>query len=1177
MIPVHNHSEYSALDGYSKPEEIAARILEVGAPGAFLTDHGTVAGFPEFRKAMEREGLKVGYGMEAYQARGSRLIKKNAETDKSYRKGEDAFHLVLLAMTNEGYRNLLRISDKAHRTGFHYDPRVDAELLAQYSEGIVATTACIGSLVNQRLMEDDLGPFDDLIGIFGDNLLVEVHTYDSKLQRALNEELARLAAERGLRLVYANDAHYAVPEQYDIHEVLLCAQMNEKFGNLRYAHFLDENGEQRHHPPCLYIMDEAEVRERLADGYRPGQGGLTPGQIDEAIATSDWLMESNAVSLGEKSNQVYLPKVSEKGRGADDLLLDLIESGLARRYPGGKLTREIVDRAEEEYDTLCGAIGGMGADYFLVVHDYITWAKAQGILVGPGRGSVGGSLVAYLIGLTNVDPLKHDLQFQRFWNVGRTDGLPDVDTDFQKTRRHDMIEYVQGKYGDDKVLMIGSHVYLAPKAAVRKAATVVYDDPPYGLVNKITHDIMKKTDTVRAGQLLTWEELFEKDPESFLDEKGAAILRDAREELAPYLADEQWQPMFDAAEGLSGRLSTYGVHASAVVISEVPLDEHLPARSASDSDIAKDRVMVTQAEMDVVEKAGFPKFDFLGLKTLDMLMRAAKLANPGWTDQDAVEYYWSLDVEDPETVSEEYYELIDKGQTLGLFQIDDKYGAKKIGRDLKPRTLAHLGAIVALNNPGPQRTGVVDAYLACRNGEADPQERDAILAPILTDTYGEFVYQEQVIAYFTELYKRSHPRGFDEDDKDLQKAILSEADHIRKMVGKRLFRDMAAYLPVYVAIATDGDIHRCMEKYGDEVDPRDREEIIKDFEKAGYTGARMHEDDALANWDDIVAFSLYGFNKAHAIEYGTVLAWTLHAKGKWPTEFGMAGIEYADKPEKVAGYVNESRARGVAVLPPDVNRSEEVISKAGDGEIIYGLADVKGVGVASARWVVQNRPYASPEAFVQKLKLQDKPACNMGHFKVLMEAGAFDPFGHRLRECDFDSCAGTGRAVRMVPKKSGDGEKRERYECPECGGVGWVPCDLPTEGKRAAAEKALLGVELTNSYEKLMKKHAKRLGKLPPLSTVEDKEFPKGETTITVAGVITDVRDIVIRSDAHARVAGRKMARATIQWEGEELSFAVFPDTLENYEYLVQENTLGEFTLKQSPKGPSLVKGWKAL
>lgn len=1114
ILPVHLHSEYSALDGFSHPKEIANRLVELDLPGAFLTDHGTVAGLAPFAKALQEQDLWVGYGMEAYQAAGSRADKADAD-GKAFKKGQDSFHLILLAKSLEGYHNLLRISDAAHRTGFYYDPRVDMELLKKYREGLVCTSACMGSLANQRLKVGDTQPLYDLARLFGDDFYVEIHTYEHEEQIEQNLKLVQWAKEHGFPLLVATDAHYTRPEEYDIHEALLCAQYNERIdGPKRTGNYVDADGIQRHHPGCLYIMNEAEVRERLS--YLPDWA------VDDAVANTDLLMQRCDVTPPKPG--LYLPKWKEaEDYSSEDKLFDLVQEGLYVRYADEEtlmVPEHVIERAEAEFEAIVDA--GL-QDYFLIVWDYINYAMRHGVMVGPGRGSVGGSILAYALGITAIDPLKHELQFERFWNPGRADGLPDIDVDFEQSARQFMIEYVKTKYGKDNVLPIGNHIFMRPKSAIDKAGMVLYDDPPYSKMAAIKAIIETTTD---AGLQKTWDDMWE-----MLGELAA-------KEGKPHPLDEyrdQYPDLFDLAQALSGRLQTYGVHASAVVISEVELNDHLPARMASDD--AKRKVLVTQAEMKGVEKAGFPKFDFLGLRNLDTIMMTAILSGdfgdpdvlgPRLFDLIEERQKGELERADPElrealvkvvklfreetdydSLPESYWEQVDKGHTLGFFQVEMGGAARRIAKNLKPRSIEDLGAIVALNRPGPLRDldedgrNTVDRFLARRNGEEETVFPHSFLEDLLAPSYGDFLYQEQVIAYFRKI-------GYS----------LSDADHIRKILGKKLVAEMDKEFPTYMSFAENV----------------------------------MEKQSAEAIWNKIQEFSKYSFNKAHGVGYGTILAWTMYAKWRWPVEFVMASI--ATNPKKVAAYIGEGRRMDITFRLPSINHSKETISKL-DDSIIYGLRDIKGIGEDAAEWIVTHQPYDSPEDFYTKAAAEKPVVVKANHRQALMDAGCFDEFGYRLAKCE--RCAGKGR-VRIDPKK------RILDDCPECNKVGYAKVELPDEKTRVAQEEELLGIPITDLNKEIIERNQEKIDALDDLGDADQDS----ETEVTVPGVVKEVEE---RKASWYIEPGKptKWARVTIEWHGEEVTFAAFPDKYKEKKDRLRKGIVGGFTLKTSKKGPQLI------
>ena len=1078
MFPIHNHSEYSALDGFGKPEEIAARIEQLGLPGCCLTDHGTVAGFAPFVKAMTERNLQYGLGIEAYQARTSRKVtpepyEKMVVNDITGKKQKrkvtprDGAHLILLAKNDTGFKNLMRLSDEASRTGFYYHPRVDWELLEKYHEGIICTSACLAGLVAQGIKEvwepeaDNIEPFNTkalsrYLDIFGDDFFLEMHTYSDPKQHIVNEHLVDIAQERGVPVVYANDAHYCKPSDYIWHETLLCMQQHKGLDEEK-GKYASADDPTAWHPQDLFIMGEDDVRDRLS--YLPDS------VVDEAVANSDLIAERCAATLPEVRTHLPVFKPREKVINNNVFLLDLVEAGLKERYED-PLPPEIEDRAIYEYESIVEA--GLG-DYFLIVWDFINWCRHKKIMVGPGRGSAGGSILAYALGITSVDPIKYGLYFERFWNPGRTDGLPDIDVDIEKARRAEVKQYLANRYGENRVLPIGNHIRMRPKQAIDKAGMALWgkSHKHYGVLELIKKQITKLID---AGVQPDWETIWE----------DAEVAK----ELQRFRDDPTYEPIFAIAEEMTGRLSSYGVHASAVVISDVDLPEYLPCRLVTEDDAGQkgDKIPVTQLEMVGVEDAGFPKFDLLGLKTLDVLKQTCALAGEPDFDFDWYDY---------DNMPIACWQMLENGHTLGLFQIEDGYAARKIASDLHARNIEDLAAIVALNRPGPLRSGMVDRYLARRAGKEATTYAHEMLEPILKDTYGDFLYQEQVIAYFRAI-------GYD----------LGEADAIRKMLGKKQADKMAAEHPRYLERATQF----------------------------------MSQAIAEAIWEDIIGFSKYSFNKSHAVEYGKILAQTMLAKFEWPTEFIMACIEVASNAktkasEKVAKFVQEGRKIGVPVLPPDINMSDTIISKVGD-EIYFGLRDVKGVGDEACDWIKENRPFKSFEAFqeahasaqkVYEKAPKDKRAAKSP--KQLLRANAITAL--------YDAGAFDSVTERDISAR---------------------------EASRLQLE--LLGIMLLDPDADLAKEFSEEIEELKTLLEID--QTPAGRL-IEVPGIITEVRQTNIRADA-SWMPGERMAIIHIRWQGQETSFAAFPDEYRRMSSILKTDRFCRFSLKRSKTGVSLKK-----
>lgn len=921
-------------------------------PGAFLTDHGTVAGFAPFAKAMGERDLFYGFGMEAYQAKVSRKTKpdpveklvknKNGKEVKRKSTPRDQAHLILLAKNEVGLRNLMCIADESGRSGYYYVPRVDWELLEKFNEGVICTSACMSGLV-----ADGLKPYwDDADGkpstealsrymdIFGDDFFIELHTYSDPKQEVLNLKLCELAQERGIPLVYANDAHYACADDHMKHEVMLSMQQGKSLFEDK-GDYASHKDRMSWHPNDLYIMGEGDVRERLS--YLPKR------IVDESISNSDLIASKCDARLPEKKMHLPVFKPREEVINNEVYLLDLIEAGLKKRY-GKSIPEEVIEQAIYEYTAITEA--GLG-DYFLIVWDLIQWCRHQKIKVGPGRGSVGGSVMAYALEITQVDPFKFGLYFERFWNPGRADGLPDIDIDIQRSRRPEAKQYLKNRYGELRVLSIGNHIRMRPKQAIDKVGVAFWGKghSKYGLLQIIKNLIETLND---AGKQPSWDKIWDDD------EVSLALQKFCDE-------DEEIETLLQTAEAMTGRIATYGIHASAIVISDVDLPQYLPCRMATpkdDSGEDGEKVPVTQLEMDGVEDAGFPKFDVLGLKTLDVLDITAQLAGDSDFDFDAVDY-------DAIPEGEGFWELMDNAITLGLFQIEDGHAARKISKDLKPRSLEDLGAIVALNRPGPLRGGVVDRYIVRRDGKEPVEYAHPILEDILRESHGDFLYQEGVIAYFRAI-------GYD----------LGEADYIRGILGKKKVKLMEAEYPRYLERACNF----------------------------------MPKTKAEAIWKSIEEFSKYSFNKSHSVEYGLILAQTMYAKWQWPTEFIMASImvisegNATKRKEKIAAFIEEARKMDIPVLPPDINHSDTAICKV-DDTIYFGLRDVKFVGDMACDWVKENRPFKSYEHFLEvhaeaqeahedlpkdkRPKKSPRQQCSSKAIDCLYNAGAFDAVSPR--------------------------------------------------------------------------------------------------------------------------------------------------------------------------------------
>jgi DNA polymerase III subunit alpha len=910
VVPLHNHSEYSnvpTLDGFATTKEIVARIKEIGSEHIGLTDHAVVAGHFDFEKTCVEAGIHPVFGIETYQARTTVDERhRDSLTDKPDRK-HDSFHLILLAQNNTGLKNVWRMSSLAYTTGFYGKPRVDWKMLEENSEGVIATSACMSGYVSWDIEHERTGALERYLKIFGDRFYIELHTYDSEKQRDLNVELVRLSKKFGIPVVYATDAHYACCEDYHSHDAMLAVREKKK---------IDDPTRRMHHStPSLWIAGEEDIRKSL--NYLPSS------VVDEAITNSLAIAESCVAELPKPKNRVPKYHAIPEGKSNKSLLIDLVKRGAEDR--GVSQKPEYLERAKKELEVILSEDHLI--NYFLIQQDIVNYCKSNEILIGPGRGSVGGSLVAYLLKIIDIDPLQYGLIFERFYNAGRAKGgLPDIDIDFPTNKRTEVKEYIAENYGKENIASIGTIMRLKAKSTIDKVQMVMPVDGRE--VVKLKNICDEYTD---AGLLASWE----------------TIKEDSRVQA---FADKH--PEFiELVDKLHGRIFTSGIHASGFLIADEPLAGTFPLKYSSKNDEVS-----TQFDMHEAERMGFMKNDMLGLTKLDTLIEFKKILKEKYNMVFHVEQMHNIkDVEAHK--NNPVWELLRKGLTIGIFQLEDGAQARQITKDIAPKSIEDLAVIFALNRPGPVRSGAVTNYIKRRNGEE--YEIYPGLEEILGETYGLFVYQEQVIRLMTML-------GFS----------LEEADNVRRIMGKKKPEEMAKLQPEY--------LEKAAPIFGKEV--------------------------AYKIWDDILDFSKYGFNKSHAVGYAVLAYWGLIAKATYPLEFLLASIR--TDPDNVHLYIAEARRMGFEVTPPDINLSESETNIV-DGKIIYGLKDVKGVK-GDAQWVMDNRPFKSRKDLEDRLNeqnkqfLKDKKAglvpegtrspkqlFSLGKINALYDAGAFDSIEER--------------------------------------------------------------------------------------------------------------------------------------------------------------------------------------
>ncbi|ABZ82709.1 DNA polymerase iii alpha subunit, putative [Heliomicrobium modesticaldum Ice1] len=901
FVHLHVHSEYSLLDGAARIDKLVDRAAELDMPALAITDHGVMYGVIEFYKKAKARGVKPIIGCEVYVASRTML-------DRDPQKDSDQHHLVLLAKDIEGYRNLTALVSQAHTEGFYYKPRVDHDRLARHSKGLIALSACLAGeiprlLLNsqERQARERAAFYRDIFGC--DNYYIELQDHDIPAQKQVNRSLIRLAGELGLGLVATNDVHYVERKDAYIQDVLLCIQMGKTLQDTERMKF---DGAE------FYLKSAREM-------------AMLFGEVPEALFNS--LAIAEACDLQFDFSKQHLPAYPipdepafiqwrrEHERApwpglpwgdAEQYLTYLCSQGMTWR--GCAKRDDYRRRLAFELQTICR----MGfAGYFLIVQDFCAFARREGILVGPGRGSAAGSLVAYVLGITDIDPIEYNLLFERFLNPERI-SMPDIDIDFDFVRRSEVIDYVVHKYGSDRVAQIITFGTMAARAAVRDVGRVL---------NLPLADVDKVAKAIPAELGMTIEKAIEISPE-----------------LRALCQDQRISHLVETARAIEGMPRHASTHAAGVVIAPSPLIDYLPVQRGADGGVT------TQFPKDTVEEIGLLKMDLLGLKTLTLIGDVIDKIRRSRGLQLKLK---DLPLDDPKT-----FQLLSRADSLGVFQLESS-GLRAILRELKPNSFDDIIALVALYRPGPLQSGMVDDFIRRKHGQTTVQYLHPALEPILKDTYGVILYQEQVMRIASEL------AGF----------TLGEADMLRRAMGKKK-PDVIAGL---------------------------RQQFVE-----GCAAHHISEKTAGDIFDLMEFFAGYGFNKSHSAAYALIAYQTAYLKANYPVEF-MAGLltSVADSSEKVAQYVDECQRLGIRVLPPDVNASEIDFSVVADPltgglQIRFGLAAVKNVGRGAIDAILLARetggPFTSLDDFCTRI---DNRQANRRVLESLIKAGALSSLGKR--------------------------------------------------------------------------------------------------------------------------------------------------------------------------------------
>jgi DNA polymerase-3 subunit alpha len=1018
FVSLHNHSDYSLLDGASQLPALVERAKELGMPALALTDHGVMYGAIELLKSCTKTGIKPIIGNEMYVINGS--------ISDPQPKKERRYHLVLLAKNGTGYRNLVKLTSLSHLQGMRgrgifARACIDKELLRKHSEGLIAATACLGGEVPQAILQGRPDAAREVARwyqeVFGDDYYLEIQDHGGPEDRLVNVEMARIGAELGIELIATNDAHYLSSGDVEAHDALLCVLTGKLISDEKRLRYTGTE----------YLKSEAEMGRLFADH-------LEPETIARAIANTGKVAEK--VEDYDILGRYQMPRFPiPEGHTSVSYLKDVAMAGLRDRLKlqsGEEPEQLYQERLLFELDVM----EEMGfPTYFLVVWDYIRFARENGIAVGPGRGSAAGSLVAYALGITTIDPVKHGLLFERFLNPERK-SMPDIDTDFCIERRGEVIDYVTRRYGEDKVAQIITFNRMTSKAVLKDVARVL--DIPYGDADRLA----KLIPVVRGKPAKLSEMIGAESPAPEFREK--------------YESDPKVRHWVDLARRIEGTNKTFGVHAAGVVIAADPLDELVPLQRNNDGQV------ITQYFMEDVESMGLLKMDFLGLKNLTMIEKATSLIEKSSQEKIDME---ALPEEDQAT-----FDLLARGDLEGIFQLESS-GMRQIVKDLKPSSLEDISSILALYRPGPLDAGLIPKFINRKHGRESMDVVHPKLEPILKETYGIMVYQEQIMKIAQDLAGYS----------------LGEADLLRRAMGKKKKSEMEKHQDIFV----------------------------KGAQERGVDG-RV----ATSLFEQMVMFAEYCFNKSHSTAYGAVTYQTAYLKAHYPVAY-MASLltVNAGDSDKVQRYISNCNAMGIQVMAPDVNASDEDFTPVAN-RILFGLSAIRNLGEGAIRLLIESRRQDGP--FSSMADLCDRlpgNQLNRRALEALIHSGALDaldPGGKRaqlMADLDLvqewasararDRASGQGSLLDLLGGSAGsDTSSPEPSLAPKAAPV---PEYAPTDKLRL--EKEVVGFYLSDHP---LKQWQGALRLLAPISLASLEEQPD-RAKISLMALVADCRQVTTR------------------------------------------------------------------
>jgi len=1065
FVHLHLHTQYSLLDGANQLDPLLKQVQEFRQPAVAMTDHGNLFGAIDFYEKSKAQGIKPIIGCEAYLAPGSRRQREGLLAHNEY------YHLILLATNLRGYQNLLKLSSKAYLEGFYYKPRMDKELLQEHHEGLIALSGCLSGevpyLIGQKNMDKatrTAGEYREILG--KDHYYLEVQANGLDYQRIANQGLVEIHKKLGIPLAGTNDCHYLKKEDARSHDIMLCLQTGKT---------LKDSNRMKFDTDQLYVKSTEEMVAEFSE-------------LPDAVLNTCRIAEQCNVELSFGTR--YLPHYRVPDGWTHEAYLEkLAKEGLAERLrsrPSSIAPEAYELRLREELAVLTH----MGyAGYFLVVWDIIKFARSRGIPVGPGRGSAAGSLIAYTLFITDVDPLAYTLLFERFLNPERV-SMPDIDIDFCMDRRPEVINYVIEKYGEDYACQSITFGTLSARAAIKDVGRVM--DIPYNEVDRFSKLVPSQLN-------ITLQEAMTQEPRL--------------QELVD--GDARMKELLTTAQALEGLARHASTHAAGMVISNQPLTEHVPLYKTSKNEI------ITQFSMADVEKVGLVKFDFLGLRTLTMIHHAMNIVNLGRTPDTHLDIE-QLPLNDPKT-----YRLLASGKTTGIFQLESA-GMRSLLVRIKPTCFEDLIAILALYRPGPLESGMVDDFIQRKHDPSKSAYDPPELEPILKETHGVIVYQEQVMAIANRM------AGFS----------LGQADLLRRAMGKKKHDEMA----------------------------KQKEQFIEGAQANGFaqpTAARI--------FDQMAYFAGYGFNKSHSAAYALVTFQTAYLKTHHPNEF-MAAILTTEmgNTDKMMGYFTECRDLEIPILPPDVNKSQKNFTTT-DGGIRFGLAAIKNVGSGAIESIIARREqegaFTSFLDFCCRIDLQ---RVNKRMVEGLIKVGAFDSVGAKraqlmdVMEQTLDAAAALQRERALGQTLLFDiasGEDPTASADRDAMAQPLPPIDEWSQSYMLQMERELTGFYITAHP---LTQHTKAMRLLATHTTATVREAQDGKT-VKVCGVISHIKFTITKK-------GHRMAYLTLEDLHGLVEVIVFPELFQSSEtFLVADAVIHVTgTVDQKETGARLIKATKA-